>query len=75
MIKPPQYVSDIDPYIPGKPIEELEREMGIDHSIKLASNENPSGPSPRAVAAAADVLRDISRYPEGSGYHWSRCPV
>jgi histidinol-phosphate aminotransferase len=45
MIKPPDYISDLKPYIPGKPTEELERELGIKGSIKLASNENPLGPS------------------------------
>ena len=45
-LKIPDYISDIDPYVPGKPIEELEREYGIGDSIKLASNENPLGPSP-----------------------------
>ncbi|MGB5305617.1 MAG: histidinol-phosphate transaminase [Gammaproteobacteria bacterium] len=61
-------VRALHPYQPGKPLAELEREYGITDAVKLASNENPSGPSPRAVAAAAGVLRDISRYPEGSGY-------
>ena len=42
MIKPPDYVSAIKPYIPGKPVEELERDLGISDSIKLASNENPT---------------------------------
>jgi len=61
-------VRALHPYQPGKPLAELEREYGISNAVKLASNENPSGPSPRAIAAAADVLKDISRYPEGSGY-------
>ena len=61
-------VRALHPYLPGKPLAELEREYGIENAVKLASNENPSGPSPRAVAAAAAVLQDISRYPEGSGY-------
>jgi len=58
----------LQPYQPGKPVAELEREFGIRNAVKLASNENPLGPSPRAVAAAQTVLQDITRYPEGSGY-------
>ncbi|MGD2138146.1 MAG: histidinol-phosphate transaminase [Gammaproteobacteria bacterium] len=58
----------LQPYQPGKPVAELEREHGIRHAVKLASNENPFGPSPLAVAAAQSVLRGISRYPESSGY-------
>jgi histidinol-phosphate aminotransferase len=45
MIRVPEYVASIKPYVPGKPIEELERELGISDSVKLASNENPIGPS------------------------------
>ncbi len=72
MIKPPDYISDIEPYIPGKPIEELERELGIRDSIKLASNENPLGPSPLALKAIIDNLtssNSLNRYPDGSGYY------
>jgi len=58
----------LQPYQPGKPVAELEREFGIRNAVKLASNENPLGPSPRAVAAAQTVLQDITRYPAGSGY-------
>lgn len=69
MIKPPDYVLGIQPYIPGKPIEELERELGITNSIKLASNENPAGPSPKALVAIRDSFSDINRYPDGAGYY------
>jgi histidinol-phosphate aminotransferase len=75
MIKPPAYISDIKPYVPGKPVEELERELGIKDSVKLASNENPLGPSPMAVKAALDLLvncrssNSLNRYPDGSGYY------
>lgn len=69
MIRPPEYVRGIQPYIPGKPIEELERELGISGSIKLASNENPAGPSPRALAAVKNSITDLNRYPDGSGYY------
>jgi histidinol-phosphate aminotransferase len=56
------------PYLPGKPVAELEREYGISNAIKLASNENPFGPGPLALAAAREVLQDLSRYPEGSAW-------
>ncbi len=61
-------VRGLEPYQPGKPIEELEREYGVSGAIKLASNENPLGPSPRALAAARDALADIHRYPDGNGF-------
>ncbi len=61
-------VRALQPYLPGKPVAELERELGISNIVKLASNENPFGPSPQALAAASAVLQDMSRYPEGSGY-------
>jgi len=57
------------PYPPGKPIEELERETGIVGPIKLASNENPLGPSPKATAAIKENLNRIHRYPDGSCYY------
>jgi len=57
------------PYPPGKPIEELERELGITGSIKLASNENPIGPSPMAVKAILDNVNKLNRYPDGSSYY------
>ncbi|MCW5212267.1 histidinol-phosphate transaminase [Desulfobulbus sp. TB] len=65
----PKNIADIIPYPPGKPLEELEREYGITDSIKLASNENPWGPSPKAVAAVQETLNDLHRYPDGSSYH------
>ena len=61
-------VQGLSPYQPGKPIEELEREYGICGAIKLASNENPLGPNPRAPAAARDALTGIHRYPDGNGF-------
>jgi len=69
VIKPPDYVLGIQPYVPGKPIEELERELGITNSIKLASNENPVGPSPKALEAIKASFSDINRYPDGAGYY------
>lgn len=63
-----QHIQTLKPYEPGKPIEELERELGITHSIKLASNENPLGPSPKAVEAMAQVLGGVHIYPDGAAY-------
>jgi histidinol-phosphate aminotransferase len=57
------------PYSPGKPVEELERELGITGSIKLASNENPLGPSPKAIAAITGHLHKLNRYPDGAGFY------
>ncbi len=57
-------------YVPGRPIEEVERELKI-HAVKLASNENPLGPSPKAVEAAKKALADAHRYPDG-GTHLLR---
>ncbi|MEE8398087.1 MAG: histidinol-phosphate transaminase, partial [Desulfobacterales bacterium] len=68
----PDYISSITPYSPGKPLEELEREYGIRDSIKLASNENPLGPSPMAIAAIADALKDLNRYPDAGGHYLVR---
>lgn len=68
-MKVPEHIEAITPYPPGKPIEELERELGISDSIKLASNENPFGPSPRALEAAAAALGTLNRYPDGGAYY------
>lgn len=67
-VKVPDYIRSIKPYKPGKPIEELEREYGIKNSVKLASNENPLGPSPKAVEAMNAAMSRLHRYPDGSGY-------
>lgn len=64
LIKP--HIRDLAPYVPGKPMEELERELGISNSIKLASNENPLGPSPMAVEAMRAAADKIHRYPDGA---------
>lgn len=61
-------VRGLQPYQPGKPIEELEREYGVKNAIKLASNENPLGPSPKAVAAMSAALKDVALYPDGNGF-------
>lgn len=61
-------VRNLKPYLPGKPISELERELGISNIIKLASNENPLGASPLAIAAAKQALEEIELYPDANGY-------
>jgi len=61
-------VRALHPYQPGKPLSELEREYGVTNAVKLASNENPLGPGPLAVAAAKKALHDISRYPDGGSF-------
>ncbi|MDT8318535.1 MAG: histidinol-phosphate transaminase [bacterium] len=65
----PQHVLDLIPYPPGKPVEEVEREYGISNSIKLASNECPIGPSPKAIEAVSEALDSLNIYPDGSGYY------
>lgn len=64
----PECIRELAPYVPGKPIEEVERELKT-HAIKLASNENPLGPSPLAVEAAKKALANSNRYPDGSGFY------
>ncbi len=66
----PAHVRGIAPYLPGKPISELAREAGLPEAdiIKLASNENPLGPSPLALAAAQGALHDMALYPDGAGF-------
>ncbi|WP_018869441.1 histidinol-phosphate transaminase [Thioalkalivibrio sp. ALgr3] len=61
-------VQGLQPYQPGKPVSELERELGISEAVKLASNENPLGPSPRAVEAARGVLGEAHVYPDGNAF-------
>lgn len=64
----PEHIASIVPYPPGKPLDELERQYGISKAIKLASNENPWGPSPKALAAITTALADLHRYPDGASY-------
>jgi histidinol-phosphate aminotransferase len=64
----PEYIRSLIPYVPGKPIEETQRELGIKRVIKLASNENPLGPSPRGMKAARKEAANLNRYPDGSGH-------
>jgi len=61
-------VAGLQPYHPGKPIEELQRELGLDEIVKLASNENPLGPSQMVLDAIAST-KDLSRYPDGNGFN------
>ncbi|MBC8414233.1 MAG: histidinol-phosphate transaminase [Nitrospira sp.] len=69
MIKSPKHIHSIQRYIPGKPVEELERELGISDSVKLASNENPVGPSPMALKALKNAVSGLHRYPDGNCYY------
>ncbi len=73
MVKPihefvPRFIHEIKPYVPGKPMEEVERELKL-RAVKLASNENPLGPSPLGIAAAQKALAEAHRYPDGGGYY------
>ncbi len=70
------HIKDIRPYIPGKPIKELERELGIENALKMASNENAIGPSHEAIEAIVEALGEIHRYPESGGYYLKQalCP-
>ncbi len=60
---------DLSSYVPGKPVKELERELGISNIIKLASNENPYGPSPKVLQAVDEYKKEISRYPAGDSFY------
>lgn len=62
-------IETLVPYKPGKPMAELERELGIENSVKLASNENPLGSSPKAIEAIKEVLSGLNRYPDGAYYY------
>ncbi|MBL0122551.1 MAG: histidinol-phosphate transaminase [Betaproteobacteria bacterium] len=66
----PEYIRSIAPYQPGKPISDVARELGMEEAdiIKLASNENPLGPSPKAIEAIKKALNDLALYPDGSGF-------
>jgi histidinol-phosphate aminotransferase len=66
-----EYVARLAPYVPGRPIEDVARELNLDPRtiVKLASNENPRGPSRKVLAAIAEAATDVTRYPDGYGYH------
>lgn len=65
----PSFIESLHPYIPGKPIEETEREYGVTGIAKLASNENPLGPSPKAMEAMAKALQGMHLYPDASAFY------
>jgi histidinol-phosphate aminotransferase len=68
-IKPQRGLAAMRPYAPGKPVAEVQREYGLEDVIKLASNENPLGPSPQALAAMEQVLHQLNVYPDGQSYY------
>ena len=72
MLKPKPGIDTIQPYQGGKPIEEVQRELGITDIIKLASNENPLGPSPIAVQAIAESAAQVHLYPDSNAYYLKR---
>ena len=61
-------IAALSPYVPGKPIEELQRELGLTRVIKLASNENPLGPSPKALGVIHEAVATLHRYPDGGAF-------
>ncbi|MCD6406428.1 histidinol-phosphate transaminase [Candidatus Aerophobetes bacterium] len=68
----PSEILQVKPYVPGKPIEEVKRELGLSKVIKLASNENPLGPSPEAVEAICRYASQVHLYPDGDCYYLKR---
>ena len=64
----PSYIKKLKSYKPGKPIEQVQRDLGLKNIIKLASNENPLGPSPKAKKAIKNSLKTLHRYPDSTGY-------
>src|SRR5438128_7679698 len=64
-VQPRPDVAAMAPYVPGRPADEVKAQFGLDHVVKLASNENPFGPSPRAVEAATRALTGVNSYPDG----------
>ena len=71
-VKPQRGLSGLEPYVPGTPIEEVQRKYGLKDVIKLASNENPLGPSPKAVVAVEQALPRLNFYPDGQSYDLRR---
>ena len=67
-LRPQRGLEELRPYVPGKPIDEVKREYGLDDVIKLASNENPLGASPRALEAIAGAMSSLNLYPDGQSY-------
>ena len=66
------HIKSLPVYVPGKPIEEVEAEFGIPEAVKLASNENPLGPSPKALAALEKAMAQVHRYPDGGSVYLRR---
>ena len=64
----PSYIENLENYVPGKPIEEVQRNLGLNQIDKLASNENPIGPSPKALVKIEQSIKKLHRYPDASGY-------
>ena len=64
----PKHIKNLSPYVPGKRIEQVQKELRLKKVIKLASNENPFGPSPRAITRVEECLKNTNRYPDSSGY-------
>jgi histidinol-phosphate aminotransferase len=69
LVKPQSALDDIAAYVPGRPVEEVQRELGLGEVIKLASNENPMAPAPMAVAAMQAALPRLNSYPDGECYY------
>lgn len=67
-MRPRPHLKDLQPYIPGKPIEELKRELGLSDVVKIASNENPLGPSPKAIAAIQEAAANVYLYPDAESH-------
>ena len=65
-------LENVSPYVPGKPIEEVEREFGITKAVKMASNENALGPSPKALEAIRQALPQLNRYPDSHSFYLVR---
>src|SRR6184192_3602772 len=61
-------VEELTPYEPGKPVEDVQRELGLERVVKLASNEGPFGPFPAALEAIERATRELNRYPDGGVY-------
>ncbi len=66
------WVNSLMPYVPGKPVSELQRELGLQEAVKLASNENPMGPGPKARGAIVALSGELGRYPDGGGFDLRR---
>ena len=69
MARVPSCIQELVPYSPGKPIDEVKREYGVEEIVKLASNESPIGPSPKAIDAVNKILPEMHLYPDGSGHN------